>query len=133
MDDCPIFENVKKPMALLKRELNVDVGRKDGLITVSLSYKDHDEAAKVVDNVVESYKAFKSKQRRDMASGVLNLLEKDKDKTDTQLAAKLDEVLKFKQENNTFSFADDKNNYVIQRAKSLSSELDKAQDRHHQS
>ena len=103
--------------------MNVDVGKRDGLISVSLAYKDHDEASKVVDNIIESYKAFKSKQRRDMASGILALLGKDKDKTDADLAAKLDEVLHFKQENNTFSFNDDKSNYVVQRTNSLSDEL----------
>jgi len=48
MDELQIFEGVKNGMAFLKRELSVDVGKKDSFITVSLSYKDHDEAVKVV-------------------------------------------------------------------------------------
>src|SRR5207244_135480 len=71
MDELQIFENVKNTMAFLKREVNVDVGKRDGFITVTLAYKNPDEASKVVNNIIESYKAFKSKQRRDMASGVL--------------------------------------------------------------
>jgi capsular exopolysaccharide synthesis family protein len=126
MDELGMFENVKNTMAYLKREVNVDVGKRDDFITVSLAYKNPEEAAKVVDNIIESYRAFKSKQRRDMASGVLGLLEKDKDKTDAELASKLDEILKFKQDNNSFSFSDDKNNYLMQRFNSLSDELTKA-------
>ena len=126
VNDMQLLQGVDHPLAFLKRELDVEVGRKDGIITVSLSSKDKDDAKQIVDDVVESYKAFKSKQRRDTASSVLALLEKDKDKTDADLATKLDEVLKFKQDNNTISFDGDKSNYIMSRANSLADELTKA-------
>ena len=126
MDELTMLEGVSKPAAFIKRELNVEVGKKDGFISISLAAKVPEEAEKVVNNIIESYKAFKSKQRRDAASNVLTLLEKDKEKTDAQLGAKLDELLQFKQTNNAISFENEKGNYIIQRANSLSDALTNA-------
>ncbi|HEX3355360.1 MAG TPA: polysaccharide biosynthesis tyrosine autokinase [Tepidisphaeraceae bacterium] len=123
VEDMQILEGVDRPMAFLKRELDVEVGKKDGLISISLSSKYKDEAKQLVDDVVESYKAFKAKQRRETASGVMAVLEKDKEKTDALLASKYDDNLKFKQDNNTLSFDGDKSNYIMQRANSMADAL----------
>ena len=126
VDDMRLFDGVRNRETFLRRELDVEVGKKDGLIIVTLSARDPDEATKMVDHVVESYKAFKSKQRRDTASGVLAILEKDNDKTEAALSAKEDAIVNFQQTNNTLSFDGDKSNYIIQRANSLADALTQA-------
>jgi capsular exopolysaccharide synthesis family protein len=123
VDEMETFEGVRNKIAYLKKNLSVDLGRKNDLITVSLDAPSPDEAEKLVGSVVESYLAYQAKQKRSTAGEVLTILEREKDKRDAERAEKNKQIIALKQSSNTLSFDADKNNLTMTRLQSLSAAL----------
>ena len=121
------FAEADNDMAYLKKILAADVGRKNDLINVSCRSPYPDEAALVVNAVVDSYVTYHSQQKRSTAAEVLRILEKEKLKRDREFAEKLTAALTFKQENGTLSFENDRGNIIIQRLARLSDALTTSQ------
>ena len=115
------------PVAFLKRELVVEVGKKDDLISVTFESRYSQEAASLVNNIVDAYVTYHTKQKRSTAWEVLKILQKEKTKRDAELVAKLQEMLEFKQANGALSFENYKGNIVVQRLARLSEALTTAQ------
>lgn len=125
-DDFDMFRDVRSRVNYLKRELQVEVGRKDEIITVSLASRYPEEARRMVDAIVESYRATQAKQKREVAREVLGHLERAKERNDKEIEAKSAAIIEFQQKHNTLSFEGDKSNFAMQRLASLSDALTNA-------
>jgi len=115
-----VFRDAENPVAWLKQNLQVSLGKKDDIITVSLENPYSLEASELVNAVVDSYVAFNSEFRKDSAQELLRILQKEKVKYDQDLHKKLMEIAKFKETNGALSLQSDKGNIVLQRLASLS-------------
>lgn len=130
LEDAKIWEGTKRPVDWLKRELNVEVGKKSSVITVSLEAAKpyRDEAVDVVKAVVESYKSYQKQQKKDRTEEVLDILKQNRDDVEKRLVAKRQEMFQFQQQYNTLSLeGGDKSNLTMQRLQSLSDALTAAQ------
>ena len=122
------FDNIDNLTTYLKNSINVSVGRKDDIITVSFDSPYPVEAAEVVNTVVQSYIEYQSTRKRSTVSEVLKILQKEKIKRDEELSAKFDELLAFTRENGVVSFdAQGGNNVVLERLNKLSVALTESQ------
>lgn len=114
-------------VASLRKNLNVSIGRKDDVITVSFESPYPVEAAQIVNDLVRSYVAYHAERKRDTASEVLKILQKEKESRDAQLSAKLEEMIAFTEENGIVSFDGNGGNIVFERLRTLSAELSDAE------
>ncbi|MHC4322789.1 MAG: GumC family protein [Planctomycetota bacterium] len=121
------FAKVDSPVALLKSALNVRVGTKDDIISVSFKSPYPAEAAQIVNAVVDSYKQYHTSRKRSNSAEVLKILQNEKDKRDKELKEKLKTMMDFKRENDSLAFESDKGNIVIERLGKLSTFLTEAQ------
>ncbi len=116
------------PIAYLKEKgLNVSVGKKDDIISVSYDSPDPAEAAQLVNAVVEAYRAFHATSKRSSAGEILKILQNEKRQRDAELAAKLKAMLDFKSENIGLAFENRNGNIILDRLESLSAEMTQAQ------
>jgi capsular exopolysaccharide synthesis family protein len=122
-DDMQTFDGVKNRMSYLKRNITADVGKKDDIITVSFDSKYPDEAVKIVDDAVSAYQKYCAGKKRETANEVMNILEKEKAKNETELADVNQKIIDLKKAAHTFSFDNDKSNYTMMRLNSLSDAL----------
>jgi len=127
MGGLKTFAEADNRVAFLRKSLSAEVGKKDDIISVSLDSPYPEEAAQLVNAVVDSYVTYQSKQRRSTAAEVLKILQKEKTKRDEELQTKLKAMLDFKQANPSLSFEDEKGNVIVQRLARLFEALTTAQ------
>lgn len=95
-----VFRKVEDPIVFLKKKgLDISVGKKSDIISVSSDSPEPAEAAELVNAVVDSYVTFQSTHKRGTAADVLKILQKEKIKREAELAAKADAMVKFRQKN----------------------------------
>lgn len=123
------FAEVDNIVAYLKRNLDARVGKQHDLITVAFESPYREEAAALVNGVVDAYVADHMSRRKTSATEVLNLLQNWKRSNDEELKQKTQELVRFKQENGTLSFAgtEGKGNIVLERLAKLSDSLTTAE------
>jgi polysaccharide biosynthesis transport protein len=121
------FAGIDNPVGLVKSGLEANVGKKDDIITVAFDSPYPEEAARIVNGVVDSYVTYQTRQKRSTAAEVLKILQKEKQKRDEELEQKLKAVVDFKKEHGALSFEHDKGNVIVQRFAKLSDVLTAAQ------
>jgi capsular exopolysaccharide synthesis family protein len=121
------FANVDNLAAYVKKNLHVNIGRKDDIITVSFDSPYPVEAAEIVNSVVQSYIKYHSSRKRSTASEVLKILQKEKIKRDAELSKKFEELLEFTRENGVVSLENQGGHIVLERLTRLSTALTEAQ------
>ncbi len=121
------FAGVDNLMAFVRANMDVSVGRKDDIIAVSFESPYPVEAAQIVNSVVASYKDYHSSTKRDTASEVLQILQKEKLKRDMELSDKFSEMLEFTRDNGVVSFDNKGGNIVFERLATLSNALTEAE------
>ena len=121
------FEKVNNPVALMKSILDVSVGSKDDIISISFKSPYPAEAAQVVNEVVDSYIKYHASRKRSTSAEVLKILQNEKDKRDKELSKKLTAMMNFKRGNDSLAFEGDQGNIVNERLGKLSSVLTEAQ------
>src|SRR5437867_3856522 len=114
------FRGTDNPQAYLKKTLKAEVGKKDDIITVSLDSPYAQEAAEIVNRVVEEYALFTSGQKRDTAKEMLEILSKEKEARDEELEKELRAMVDWKTQNGATSFSSDKGNIILQQLATLS-------------
>ncbi len=110
-------------IAFLKGGLETEVGKKDQLISVTFDSPFPDDAARIVNAVVDGYVLFTSQQKQSTAGEVLKILQKEKDKCDAALAEQDTAIVNFKRSNANVFFENDRGNIVIQDLAAISAEL----------
>ncbi|HEX8914674.1 MAG TPA: polysaccharide biosynthesis tyrosine autokinase, partial [Humisphaera sp.] len=118
-----LFDGVDNKLDHLKEKLDVTVGKKDEIISVAYAAVDPDEAAKLVNAIVESFVRFNSNQKRSTASEVLKILQAEKGRREVELARQNQQALEFKQLNGSAFFETDKGIIAAQDLAAASQQL----------
>jgi capsular exopolysaccharide synthesis family protein len=123
------FRETDNIIAYLKRELQVRVGRQDELISVSFTSPYREEAALLVNGIVDAFVSSQAAKKKSSAGEILGILQNWKQQNDAELKQKMQELVAFKQANGTLSFAgaEGKGNIVLERLAKLSEALTTAQ------
>jgi len=119
--------NIDNLVAYLKGNLKVSIGKKDDIVAVSFDSPYPEEAAQIVNEVVNSYIKYHSTRKRSTVSEVLRILQKEKVKRDKELSEKFQQILDFTRENGVVSFDNSGGHIVFERLTKLSSALTEAQ------
>jgi succinoglycan biosynthesis transport protein ExoP len=119
------FEHVDNIVAWLQlgKVFSAEVGKKDDVVTVSLDSAYPQEAAEVVNSIVDAYMTAQGARKKTTAAEMLKVLQLEKDKRYVELSDKIAAMLKFKVENGSLSFQADKSNIILERLAKLSDSL----------
>ncbi len=115
------------PVGLLRQVVQVSIGQDNDIITISAELSDANDAAQVVNAVVDSYITKYSEDRRTDVVDVLNILRNEKIRRDDELAAARQRLDDFRRENVALSVQTSDGNVVTQRFGMLSSELNQTE------
>ena len=110
-------------MYLKTQCLDVSVGKKDEIISVSARSPYPREAAQIVNAVVDAYIEFHGTKKQTTGEQVRNILEEVKKKWDTKLTASLKAIAEFKKNSPVMLFESDEQNPSIKRVSSLGDAL----------
>jgi capsular exopolysaccharide synthesis family protein len=120
------FRDAKDPADLLKRNLDVTVGRKDDILNVSFKSACPAEAATVVNTVVDAYVTFHETHKRGTCLEVLRSLQKEKAARAAELSEKLQALTEFKERNEQLAFQSERGNAFLDGVMQLSLTLGNA-------
>jgi len=118
---------VDNAIAYLKKNLDVEVGKKDDIISVAFDSPYPTEAAQLVNEIVDSYITYHATRKRSTSAEVLKILQTEKARRSEELTEKLSTMMDFKKENESLALESNRGNIVITRLERLSEELTKAQ------
>jgi polysaccharide biosynthesis transport protein len=121
------FQDVDNPTIFLKKRLEVSVGKKDDIIGVSIELPDSQEAAQIVNSVVDAYVMKYTEKKRSTTVEVLKILQNEKMKRDGELEQRSAAIHDFREKNADLTIEDDKGNVITKRFALLSEELTHAQ------
>lgn len=121
------FVNVDNLVGYIKKGLNVNVGKNDDIIKVSFDSAYPEDAAQIINAIVESYILYHRTRKRSTVSEVLSILQKEKTKRDGELTKKFQQILGFTRENGVVSFDNTGGHFVFDRLSKLSSAVTEAQ------
>ena len=122
------FADMANPIVALRRGLETIVGKKDDLISISFRSPYPDEAAHIVNTLVDAYITFHDQRKRSTAAEVLRILREEKAKYSENLSAKLKIMMTFRQDNEGLAFGTDRDsNVILRRLERLSEALTEAQ------
>jgi capsular exopolysaccharide synthesis family protein len=127
MQAVKTLQGSDNPIGMLKSCVTAAVSAKSDLITVSAQSTSPEDAAVIVNTVVEAYVEYENKMHRSTAAEVLRILQKEKDREDSDYAATSKQLLEFRQANGMLSFESDKGNIIVLRLGELSQALTTAQ------
>lgn len=123
-----IFDNVDNPVVFLKKNaLQVSVGKKDDIISISSDSPEPVEAAQLINAVVDSYITYHATHKRSTALEVLKILQKQSVERNKELMDKLTAMLNFKKANEGLALESRTGNIILQRLERLSETLTQAQ------
>ncbi|NLH41913.1 MAG: polysaccharide biosynthesis tyrosine autokinase [Planctomycetes bacterium] len=115
MEQLRSFQTASNIMGALRRGLDTVVGKKDELISVSFMSPYPEEAAHVVNTVVDAYVTFHGQRKRNTSGELLKILTEEKTKRDAELDTKLQAMMEFKQKSEGLALGTDQDNNVILR------------------
>lgn len=119
--------NIDNPIAYLKKTLDVTVGKKDEIISVSFDCPYPAEAAQLVNAVVDSYVTYHATRKRSTSAEVLKILQNEKAKRGQELSEKLRAMMDFKRQNIGLAFESSQGNVILEKLDRLSTVLTEAQ------
>ena len=112
----------------MKKKLDVTVGKKDDIITISFDSPYAAEAAQIVNAVIDGYVEYHTTHKKGTVLEVLKILQKEKDKRDQELSDQMKEMLDFSQKNGLVAISDSSGGHIVlQRYAKLSDALTQAQ------
>ena len=115
-------------IADLRKKLEVVVGKKDEIINVSFVSPYPEEAAHIVNTVVDSYITAHENRKRSTLGEVVRILKEEKTKRNDELLGKLQKMMEFKEQNEGLALgASQDNNIIVRRLERLSVALTEAQ------
>ncbi len=87
-----------KPVSYLRDNLQVDVGRKDDILTVVVESPYAEDAAKIVNAVVDAYQKYQSMEKKTASSDLLSTLMETRKRSDQEMQELGDRMYKFRRE-----------------------------------
>ena len=131
-------ERADNPVGFLFKELQIEVGQNDDIINVALELPNAEEAAQIVNAVVDAYISEYAEKRRKDTVEVLNILRSEKQDRDAELAEQLQKLEVFRNQNAALAVQVGEENVISSRFAALARELDRvelelldAKARHH--
>jgi succinoglycan biosynthesis transport protein ExoP len=122
-----LFRGSADPVHDLLKNLTVDLGKKDDIITVDLNSPYPVESARLVNSIVSAYQTYTAQQSQSSAAEALKILQREKDKQEQVLDDRLKEIVKFKQKNGEMFFTNEQGtNILMQNLAMVSEQLTKA-------
>ena len=121
------FTEVRNHVGYLKGTLNISVGKKDDIISVSLDSPRPAEATQIVNAIVDSYISYHASRKRSTSAEVLKILQNENTKHNKELSKKLKAMMDFKKENVALAFESQQGNIILRRLERLSDVLTEAQ------
>ena len=122
------FADVSNPIAALRRDLEVIVGKKDEIINVSFTCPYPDEAAHIVNTVVDAYITAHNERKRNTSAEVVKILKEEKTKWDQQLREHFQTMAQYELEHEDMAYGTDREtNIIVDRLRRLQSALTEAQ------
>jgi capsular exopolysaccharide synthesis family protein len=121
------FDAQENTFTYFKKNLSIEVGKKDELLSVQFDTPFREDAQKIVGALVDAYTNFQSKTRNNTATEVLSVLQQQRDKQVAELRRKQEELQQFRATNGVYSGTDERTNVAKQRLESLSTALTQAQ------
>jgi len=126
--DFRMFFGQANPLAFLKKDgLEIEVGQKDDIISVSAYSPSPAEAAQLVNAVVDAYITHQATTKKSTSTEVLKILQKEKATRAVELNDCLEAMANFKRENESLAFESQQGNVILQRLQQLSTMLTQAQ------
>lgn len=127
VNQMKMLNGVGNRVAYLKKKLNITVGNRDDLISVSLNSPYPNEAAQLVNTIVDSYITYHSTSKRSSSKDILRILQEGKGRRDRELEAKLKDLLEFTRVNSVSSLENNNDSIIMQRLARLSEALTEVQ------
>jgi capsular exopolysaccharide synthesis family protein len=121
------FEEVENRFDYLKNNLHVEVGSKDDLITASFNSPIKEDAAKILETVIHSYKEFQTKKSQTRTDHLLEVLGNERRSLEDALQAKSKEMVEFKRQHGVLFDVNDRGDINVERVRFLLESLTKAQ------
>jgi capsular exopolysaccharide synthesis family protein len=117
------FRDVDNPVGFLKDHLTVSVGSQDDIINVSAELPNRDDAAQLVNSIVDAYITKYVEQRKNSAGEMLALLQKEKASRDAELDQRRKALDDFRKKHVELAVKVDEGNIVTQKFAALSASL----------
>ena len=121
-----VMKQARNPIAWLKTHLDVEVGKKDELVSISFDAPDPREGTRIIDATVQSYLRYQAAQKKTTAAEVVEILAADKKKREAELAQKVEALVEHGRKYGLPVSEGDKFNAVTQRLAALSETLNEA-------
>lgn len=121
------FRTVDNPVGLLRKELEVEVGKLDDIISVYLELPVKEDAAQLVNAVVDAYITKYAEERRTDTVEVLNILRNEKQNRDAELEQRRRELEQFRNQNAALAVQVGEENVITKRFAALAAELDRVE------
>jgi capsular exopolysaccharide synthesis family protein len=121
------FREVDNRVGLLKEKLSVTVGTKDDIINVWIQLPNGQDAAHIVNSVVDAYISRYAENRRTSTVEVLNILRNEKQLRDAELEQRRQALVDFRKQHTALAIQVDKENVITRRFSALSEELNQTE------
>lgn len=121
------FSDTDSQINYLKHTLDVQIGKKDDILSVELQSPYPAETACIVNNIVDAYITYHATQKKTTAVEILKILQSQKDRAVEQLNANRRLMLDFQREHPSLTFETDRGNIVLGRLAALADALTSAE------
>ena len=125
--EAKCLRGVDNAVGYLKSTVSAVPDKLSDLIVVTMESPNPQDAAVIVNAVVEAYIDYQGRQHKSTAVEVLTILQKEVDQHTASMRTDQDAMLKLRRENPDLAFQTDKGNIVLTRLSELSGVLSQAQ------
>jgi len=108
------WADAEVPVAYLRKNIVIGVGKKDETVTISLDSPYPVEAAQIVNAVADAYMTSRSEDERQDATNVLNILQSEVELRRKELEKKREELEKFQANDMPLTFGSEQGGGVMQ-------------------
>ena len=107
------FAAVDVPAAHLQKNMTVEIGKKDEVISLSLRSPYADEAAEIINRVVDAYMTYRSEHEQQSSTQVLKVYQDQLRAAETELAEKRQQLDKFKRDHMPLALGSDQGDAMM--------------------
>ena len=115
MSQLRTLAGISNQVAGIRQGLHVVVGKKDEILNVSFTSPYPDEAAQIVNTIVDTYITTQEQRTRNTVGEVVRILKEEKSKRNHDLLAKLEAMMEFKKSNEGLALGTDQDSNLIVR------------------
>ena len=120
------LRSVNDPLVYLTKQIDVSVGKKDGILSVSMETVVPEDGVKIVSAVVNSYVRSFAEQKYAKAAELVEILNAEKDKREQELIEQNRQIVQYKEANGSAFFETEHGNITLQDLEAASAQLTQA-------